>query len=255
VDLVLFPLDTIKTRIQATLNGKSYIEKAKNVSKFSGLKAQIFASFPSAAAFFSTYDFTKYILFEKIGILKKYETFVHMTAAVIGEASAVLVRNPFELIKQNMQIGKYQSVKEAFRNILDNQGVKGLYRGYFITVLREIPFGIIQYPLYEKLKKNRQIRKNKLTTFDCCLSGAIAGGFAAFVTTPLDVIKTRIMTYEDFVFSKLKNVIRTIYLNEGSRVFFFGVKVRVLYISLGGTIFFGTNEFSKRILGFENVSN
>ena len=32
------------------------------------------------------------------------------------------------------------------------QGVRGLYRGYFTTISREIPFSFIQYPVWEYFK-------------------------------------------------------------------------------------------------------
>jgi hypothetical protein len=68
VDIVLFPLDTIKTRIQATISGKANYVKSTG-SKFSGLKSQVIGSFPSAAAFFSTYDFTKHLALESNHLL------------------------------------------------------------------------------------------------------------------------------------------------------------------------------------------
>jgi solute carrier family 25 S-adenosylmethionine transporter 26 len=258
VDIALFPLDTIKTRIQATIKGKSidYVNKANNVSKYSGLKSQIFASFPSAAAFFSTYDFTKHFLHNKLNVNNKYDTLVHMTGAIFGEASAVFVRNPFELIKQNMQIGKYSTIKEALVEIFKQNGFKGFYRGYLITVLREIPFGILQYPLYEKFKKDRmKLKKDtkELKMIDFCISGAKAGGISAFVTTPLDVIKTRIMTLNvgKFDINKINSIIKSIYQDEGILKFFSGVHIRVFYITFGGMIFFGANEFFKKNLGFK----
>jgi solute carrier family 25 (mitochondrial S-adenosylmethionine transporter), member 26 len=252
VDIVLFPLDTIKTRIQATIKGQKidYVKKAGNVSKYSGLKSQVFASFPAAAAFFSTYDFTKYILLDKFKVKQDY--IVHMCGAILGEASQVLIRNPFELIKQNMQIGKYNSIKESLVNIFKEGGFRGLYRGYFITVLREIPFGIIQYPLYEKFRNQRKNKNpnGELNTLDFCISGAKAGGIAAFVTTPIDVIKTRIMTYGSFDLARIKIVVQNIYTEEGLSKFFSGVHIRVTYITIGGMIFFGTNEVCKKFLGF-----
>jgi solute carrier family 25 S-adenosylmethionine transporter 26 len=254
VDLVLFPLDTIKTRIQATIKGQNnnFIEKSANVSKYSGLRTQIIASFPAAAAFFATYDFTKYILKQKFKINSKYEILCHMIAAVFGEASAVLFRNPFELVKQNMQIGKYSNMKEAFVEIIKNNGIKGIYRGYVITVFREIPFGILQYPLYELFKNKNKSRKESLSTIDYCLCGAKAGGIAAFLTTPIDVIKTRIMTQQDtFSLNKILTTAKSIYINEGPLQFFSGVHVRIMYISIGGMIFFGTNELFKQKLSFQ----
>ena len=49
------------------------------------------ASFPSAAAFFSTYDFTKYFLKESLNI-KNFDVLIHMISAIAGEASQAFVR-------------------------------------------------------------------------------------------------------------------------------------------------------------------
>jgi solute carrier family 25 S-adenosylmethionine transporter 26 len=246
VDIVLFPLDTIKTRIQATISGKVDY-RVTNISKFSGLKSQVIASFPAAAAFFSTYDLTKYILINNFEF--KYHTLAHMCAAITGECSAVLIRNPFELIKQNMQIGKYSHILEAVRDIYSQHGVRGLYRGYFVTVAREIPFGLIQYPLYEYLKRKKGDASN---TFSYSLCGAQAGAVAAFLTTPIDVVKTRIMTTNDRTLRNAYITARSIYMDEGVSKLFSGVHVRVTYISIGGLFFFGANEYFKKVLAYKH---
>ena len=63
----------------------------KQISKYAGLKSSMMASFPSAAAFFSTYDFTKYFLKDRVKI-KNYDVLIHMLSAVAGEASQAFVR-------------------------------------------------------------------------------------------------------------------------------------------------------------------
>ena len=89
------------------------------------------------------------------------------------------------------------------------QGVLGLYRGYFTTLAREIPFSLIQFPLWEFLKKQLATATGQVLDtsylppklnlqeapkpWQASLCGAVAGGFSAAVTTPLDVAKTRIM--------------------------------------------------------------
>jgi len=175
-----------------------------------------------------------------------------MIAAMIGEASQVLVRNPFELVKQNMQIGKYKTLKEAITDIYKSNGLRGLYRGYFVTVIREIPFGLIQYPLYEYCKT--KFRNREFNILDTCKAGAIAGGISAFLTTPIDVVKTRIMTSGDktFDFRKFIPTLKNVYENEGINKLFSGVYIRVFYISVGGMIFFGTNEYLKTKLNFKH---
>jgi solute carrier family 25 S-adenosylmethionine transporter 26 len=79
--------------------------------------------------------------------------------------------------------------------IIRSEGVLGFYRGYLSTVLREIPFTCVQFPLYEYFKSYAAYRKQQAVAdpFDAALCGSVAGGIAASVTTPLDVIKTRIM--------------------------------------------------------------
>jgi solute carrier family 25 S-adenosylmethionine transporter 26 len=193
--------------------------------------------------------FNYYIFYFKE--LNFYETPSHMLSAIVGEASQVLVRNPFELVKQNMQLGKYTSVMEAINDIFKNGGIKGLYRGYLVTVMREVPFGLIQYPLYEICKKKFVGKDFRL--IDICISGAIAGGVSAFLTCPIDVIKTRIMTSnnKENYFSRFLPTFKSIYNDEGISKLFSGVSIRVFYITIGGMIFFGTNEYLKNLMNYQ----
>jgi solute carrier family 25 protein 39/40 len=58
--------------------------------------------------------------------------------------------------------------------------------------MRDVPFSMIYWFNYESLK-TLMIRFRKtihLSNFDTFLCGACAGSIAAFITTPLDVVKT-----------------------------------------------------------------
>merc|ERR1719409_796129 len=93
-----------------------------------------------------------------------------------------------------MQVGQYGSLSEAATKISASEGISGFYRGYFTTVSREIPFALIQFPLWERLKKEIGNWQGRPTSpWQGALCGSISGAFAAAVTTPLDVAKTRIM--------------------------------------------------------------
>lgn len=95
-----------------------------------------------------------------------------------------------------MQAGVQSTISATVSDILklDGAGPAGLYKGYGITIMREIPFSLIQFPLYEyfKLVISRKFDR-QTTSYEAALCGSVSGGIAAALTTPLDVIKTRLM--------------------------------------------------------------
>lgn len=126
VDLTLFPLDTIKTRLQAghlgTLKGTSLFQGV-----YRGIWPALVASAPAAATFFGTYDIVKEIG-KDLSFLP--ETGTHLVAAAAGDVTSSAVRVPFEITKQRIQasarIGTVAVVKEIFAR----EGVRGFFKGY-----------------------------------------------------------------------------------------------------------------------------
>ena len=100
IDFVLFPIDSIKTRLQATNNNIDFVKKAETVSKFKGLTSAMAASFPCAATFWLSYEFSKYCLHRHASGLNVHVQ--HVMASSIAETCQALVRCPFEVVKQNM---------------------------------------------------------------------------------------------------------------------------------------------------------
>ncbi|PVU91605.1 hypothetical protein BB559_004052 [Furculomyces boomerangus] len=255
VDTVLFPLDTIKTRLQTEAGFRA---SGGFRGIYSGLFSAVLGSAPSASLFFLCYEYSKSILGKHSK--PEYYPFVHMLSASIGETSACLVRVPTEVVKQRMQIGQYRTFSSAVSNIYWSEGALGFFKGYSNTIMREIPFACIQFPMYEYLKTIiHHYRKREAMPWEAGIAGSIAGGIAAAMTTPLDVVKTRVMvssknSENGHVYKGLFSSLRYIVKNEGWRALYKGIGPRVLWISIGGWIFLGVYEKAKKQLRYMEES-
>ncbi|CAI2377596.1 unnamed protein product [Moneuplotes crassus] len=259
VDFVLFPIDSIKTRLQASTKAKNYAKEANKVNKFRGFVSSMLASFPCAAIFWASYEFSKLFISKSEFGQSMSLPLQHFCAASIAESTQALVRNPFEVIKQNQQIGKYETIIQAGKDIYSHKGIGGFYRGYFSLIMREIPFSGLQFPLYEYLKRlqiaylsrSRNIKPEEVEMkfWNNAINGSLAGSIAGFIITPIDVIKTRRMTAD--VQKKqisIPKLVSEIYSEAGMRGLYRGAMIRVLYLSFGGSAFFGIYEKIKNSL-------
>ncbi|NXH04806.1 SAMC protein, partial [Loxia leucoptera] len=247
VDLILFPLDTVKTRLQSP---QGFRKAGGFRGIYAGVPSTAIGSFPNAAAFFITYENVKSVL--PHGSSSYLSPATHMVAASLGEVVACLIRVPSEVVKQRAQVSPSSSTLQILSHTLYHEGIQGLYRGYKSTVLREIPFSLVQFPLWESLKDLWSWKQGHVVdSWQSAVCGAFAGGFAAAVTTPLDVAKTRIMLAKAGSSNARGNVLAAlggIWRTQGLSGLFAGVVPRMAAISLGGFIFLGTYEKTRQLL-------
>jgi len=221
---------------------------------YRGIGASAIGSAPGASLFFSVYEKCKPIIMDfqtNHGLFVEYPFLSHMVAACTGETAACLVRVPTEVLKTNMQANvlPQQNLRQTFQLILQQNKKSifgGLYRGFGTTLMREIPFAFVQFPIYEYLKtKITKYQRYDVSPLQAATCGSFGGSIAAALTTPLDVIKTRLMLGKDKhgVFYKgPKDVFTRSLKEEGYQVFWKGIQPRVLWISIGGFVFFGSYE-------------
>lgn len=251
VDAILFPLDTIKTRLQARKQPGVQVQSGFKGS-YRGLLAALLNGFPGAATFWTAYEGTKQMLLPVVAGTS-YAFLAHAGAAVTAEVAVCAVRTPLEIVKQQMQTGMHSGVATALRTIIQTEGLRGLYAGAFATIFRDIPFDIIQFCLYEEMKQRLQKhRQRDLVLWENAVLGSIAGACAAASTTPLDVVKTRLMTQASMPradrYTGVLDALARIHAEEGAGALFAGVKPRVMWIGIGGAIFIGSfEEFRRRL--------
>lgn len=91
--------------------------------------------------------------------------------------------------------------------IIGKEGFFGLYAGFYATLLRDVPYTMLELGLYDPIKRIlrniRPIKKDKMGHNNSCsllstqsvelIAEALTGGIAAYFTTPFDLLKTKLM--------------------------------------------------------------
>ncbi|CAH1446095.1 unnamed protein product [Lactuca virosa] len=236
----LHPLDTIKTKLQTKGASKIYDNTLDAVVKtfqskgilgfYSGVSAVIVGSTASSAIYFGTCEFGK-------SVLSKLPNFpsvlIPPTAGAMGNIMSSAIMVPKELITQRMQAGAKGRSWEVLLRILEKDGVLGLYAGYSATLLRNLPAGVLSYSSFEYLKAAvlRKTKQPNLEAFQSVCCGALAGAISASLTTPLDVMKTRLMTqiHSEKISYGVSEMVKQILKEEGWVGFTRGMGPRVVH--------------------------
>eukprot|EP00955_Chlamydomonas_euryale_P081398 363570-Chlamydomonas_euryale.AAC.9 len=99
-----------------------------------------------------------------------------------------------------------------------------------------------------KNNKNPAYHRHNAATPRCALACHRAGGATGIVTTPFDVLKTRLMTQgASGRYTGVVHAATTISREEGLGAFMRGWQPRLLWISLGGFVFFPVLEAGKEL--------
>ncbi|KAM3609821.1 uncharacterized protein V6R79_020747 [Siganus canaliculatus] len=139
--------------------------------------------------------------------------------------------------------------------LLKTRGLAGLYRGAGATLMRDVPFSMIYFPLFANLNALRQDGGNNVQTrapfWQSFVAGCTAGSVAAVAVTPLDVIKTRLQTLQkgegEDSYRGIFDCTRRIMRREGPAAFLKGAACRALVIAplfgiAQGVYFLGVGE-------------
>lgn len=202
----------------------------------------------------------------------------HFIAGAVGDTLGSFVYVPCEVMKQRMQVqgsrtswnstiikdsisrksgkqnyGYYSGMFQAGSSILKEQGPRGLYAGYWSTLARDVPFAGLMVMLYEALKDlteyGKQIWIPSLdhhinSSVEGLFLGGLAGGFSAYLTTPLDVIKTRLQVQGSIIrYSGGLDAIRRIWMIEGVKGLFRGSVPRITWYIPASALTFMAVEF------------
>lgn len=204
---------------------------------------------------------------------------IHGIASCSGELVSCFILTPAEVLKQNAQMVQKSTgaqMGHSKTRVFDTNATvqtirrfKGnpsqLWRGYVALAGRNLPFTGMQFPMFEHLRSrilahrdDKGTRSNTLleTGTITGISAGSAGALAAVITTPIDVIKTRIMLSagdEKEIASHEHRtrgfeVGRGVWKTEGAKGIFRGATVRGVWTALGAGLYLGVYESGRRYL-------
>ena len=248
---MVYPIDLVKTRLQNQRSAapgqhlyKNSLDCFQKVIKnegflglYSGVLPQLVGVAPEKAIKLTVNDLVRgWATDKKDGsIFWGYEVLAGGTAG----ACQVVFTNPLEIVKIRLQVqGEVAKTvadtpKRSAMWIVRNLGLVGLYKGASACLLRDVPFSAIYFPTYSHLKKDMfgEAPGRKLSVWQLLTAGAIAGMPAAYLTTPCDVIKTRLQVEArkgDTQYTGLRHAAQTILKEEGFKAFFKGGPARIM---------------------------
>ncbi|KFY52877.1 hypothetical protein V497_08435 [Pseudogymnoascus sp. VKM F-4516 (FW-969)] len=235
---VMYPIDSIKTRTQilgAIQQPRTVYNMKWAIGLWRGMSSVVVGAGPAHAIYFATYEAVKHLMGGNQAGLH------HPLAAATSGACATIasdaLMNPFDVIKQRMQIHGskklFRTMPDCARYVFRTEGLRAFYVSYPTTLSMTVPFTALQFLAYESISTSMNPKK-VYDPVTHCAAGAVAGGFAAALTTPMDVVKTMLQTRGSASDAALRNVngfvegCKLLHQREGYRGFFKGVRPRVI---------------------------
>lgn len=205
------PVDVVKTRIQldpATYN-RGMIGGFRQVIQNEGASALLTGAGPTFAGYFmqGAFKFGGYEFFKQqsINILgleraRQNRTGVYSVSAASAEFFASIALCPLEATRIRLvsEAGFANGLIGGFGKILKNEGIGAFYRGFGPILLKQVPYTVTKFVVYEKVAEATFARldKSKLSngaqTGVNLGSGLIAGFAAAVISQPADTMLSKI---------------------------------------------------------------
>ncbi|KAF0693824.1 Aste57867_15244 [Aphanomyces stellatus] len=273
-DSIQLPFDTVNLRIKVQMvEPRKYTGIAhawKTIFReegvrgfFGGLGTTLKMAPINTAVYYTAYEFAKTSMVSLVP--SEHEPFAYFLAGAFSEFCSSVTNVPTEVIKARMQLGRnphlssggwikettnYRGTVDAVTSIVRAEGARGLYSGYTACLAVDASYSGFAFLFYELLKRtHRDTLDRPATAVETTLIGGLAGGCAAFVTNPLDIVTLRLMTqgnsgrYRGLIHCMKKSL-----AEEGISILWKGSACRMMSVIPGTGISFGVYETVKSML-------
>ncbi|KAM3448867.1 hypothetical protein MY3296_007411 [Beauveria thailandica] len=278
-----------KKTYKSTMDGFRKIARNEGITTlWRGLSPTLVMTIPANIIYFTGYD---YLRFNSNSPLSKFSPdYAPLAAGSIARVIAVAAVSPIELFRTRIQAstasasGHFMETLGGIRNMVATQGYTSLWKGFNLTLWRDVPFSSLYWWGYETLRakftdmreerrgrslsrdedlftarRRSQSNENQSETFvDSFAAGALSGAFASIVTMPFDVGKTRTQIYNNGTLRKtigtgtapeeqsMMRLLWHIFQTEGAAGLWRGWIPRTLKVAPACAIMISSYEVGKR---------
>ncbi|XP_078259118.1 dicarboxylate carrier UCP2-like [Rhinoraja longicauda] len=269
-DLITFPLDTTKVRLQIQgesanrVNALKYrgvlgtiatIVKTEGVrSLYNGLVAGLQRQMSFASVRIGLYDSVK--AFYSNGS-DNVSIGCRLLAGCTTGAMAVTLAQPTDVVKVRFQAQanitgmakRYSGTLNAYRTIAKEEGFKGLWKGALPNIARNSIVNCAELVTYDVFKDALLQHTLMTDNLPCHFCAAFAAGFCTtIVASPVDVIKTRYMNSSPGQYNSAINCSLIMLRTEGLTAFYKGFIPSFLRLGSWNIVMFVTYEQLKRVM-------
>ncbi|KAF0893904.1 hypothetical protein E2562_031437 [Oryza meyeriana var. granulata] len=222
VSAALYPAVVLKTHLQvsppaqaaASTTAAAILRREGPRGFYRGFGASLAGTVPARAVYMAALEATKSAVGSaaiRLGIAEPAASAAASAAGGVSAAvAAQVVWTPVDVISQRLMVQtaattgrRYHGGADAVRKILLADGVRGLYRGFGVSVLTYAPssaawwasYATAQRLIWRALGPDHHDSRASVIAVQGA-SAAAAGGAAALVTMPLDTVKTRLQVMD-----------------------------------------------------------
>ncbi|RHZ28765.1 hypothetical protein DYB37_000409 [Aphanomyces astaci] len=195
---VTFPIDIVKTNLQSSSTFTSPLHCFRTLvaqdgfrGLFRGLPPTLVGVIPEKAIKLAVNDYLRETLdTEGTGVLPLYKQVLAGGGAGLCQ---VVATNPLEIVKIRLQTQNHlpAAERQSATQVVQELGLRGLYKGTTACLLRDIPYAVIFFPMYATIRDLGTDKDGHVSMASVVFAGCTAGATAAGFVTPADVIKTK----------------------------------------------------------------
>lgn len=156
---------------------------------------------------------------------KELQTGMWWRHLVAGGAAGAVSRTctaPLDRLKVLQQVHGKSGIRSGFKHMLEEGGVKSLWRGNGINVFKIAPETAIKFSCYEKIKSLFKDGNKELGIAQRFASGSMAGAISQTLIYPMEVLKTRLAVRKTGQYKGILDCAVQIWKHEGLSCFYRG---------------------------------